>query len=594
VTTSPSTPFPFPVAIDDHPYLLDLASNQMRHRSIPTSREQADTTDEPGEQTVNREGMWRRSQSSWHAGSGQRYFDRPESSTFRYYTSFRVDPWTPWELSLLSDTEAKLTSSGAGKMAVAGTYLYVIDGTNIKFTTSLSGVPTWTTVTGMGASTFLDIVSDGYTVYATNQTDVYSTTRGAASGSVYNTLDCTRLGYVKGRLMASFGASLYNITSGAAPAALYTHPNSDWNWRGIAGGPQHIYVAGYAGDKSLIYRTAIKPDGTALDIPQVAGELPSGEVVTALYGYLGLLFIASTKGVRMATIDSSGDLTVGALIETPNSVLCLEGQGQYVWYGLSNYTSEGGTNYLGLGRLDPTVITDRGAPAYAPDLMATGFGDISSIVTFAGKRVFTVSGSAIHAETGVPVATGYLTTGHVSWGLADPKILSSLAVRHEALVGTVAAARSIDGGAYTTLGTSSTASSLGATFSGAQARGELVEFKFTLTPSGGVSPTLSRWTAKAIPVADTGERRVVPLLLTDNPIADGQPIDPAPGSRNPQTELTYLKGLHANQTVVTYQECGQSYTVTIEDYEWFPHHLVTAGDVRSFTGTFVAVMKDVE
>jgi hypothetical protein len=70
----------------------------------------------------------------------------------------------------------------------------------------------------------------------------------------------------------------------------------------------------------MIYKTTIKADGTALDVPIHAGQLPHGEIVTAIHGYLGYIAIGSNRGIRLATSDNDGNLTIGPLLETTNSV----------------------------------------------------------------------------------------------------------------------------------------------------------------------------------------------------------------------------------------------------------------------------------
>jgi hypothetical protein len=104
------------------------------------------------------------------------------------------------------------------------------------------------------------------------------------------------------------------------PSALYTHPNTNFTWVGFAGGQSHIYCAGYAGNKSIVYKTVIKADGTALDIPTVAGELPLGEVITAIDGYFGYIVLGLSDGFRFCSADDAGNLVIGPRIVTGSSV----------------------------------------------------------------------------------------------------------------------------------------------------------------------------------------------------------------------------------------------------------------------------------
>ena len=125
------------------------------------------------------------------------------------------------------------------------------------------------------------------------------------------------LEYVKGRLMAAGsgatdGYKIWNITaSGNNPAILYTHPNTAFTWVGFAAGQQHIYAAGYAGRTSLIYKTAIKADGTALDIPSQAGELPRPAALLVKAGATAEAVAVTVSGIG-ALLNVRYDLRSGS------------------------------------------------------------------------------------------------------------------------------------------------------------------------------------------------------------------------------------------------------------------------------------------
>ena len=92
-------------------YMLDLAADlngfrgqHFSRESQPVLRAQADTGSTPGEQSINREDLWRRAQESWHHGAGQVYLDRADSDSSRFLSSKGVNVWDKWALSLLHDT----------------------------------------------------------------------------------------------------------------------------------------------------------------------------------------------------------------------------------------------------------------------------------------------------------------------------------------------------------------------------------------------------------------------------------------------------------------------------------------------------------
>lgn len=381
------------VALAGHPFMLDRTPQfgGLRHQSVPLVRDQADTSDAVGEQTLNPKGFFRRAGESWHLGAGQGTFDRPGGSAWRFNASKGLNPWEQWSLSLLPRVDRIVKSTATNlRMAVAGTHLYFVDGTALKYTTDLAETAARTTVTGTPATAALSITSDGYNVWTAHGTDgLYLTTRGAATTASHVTGTVLVCEYVKDRLMVAGGPNskaVYNITaSGALPTALFDHPNTDFRWVGFAEGVSHIYAAGWAGDKSIIYRTKIKEDGTGLDAMVVAGRLPDGEVITSITGYLGFIVLGSDKGVRFATVSDTGNLEIGAFIPVgTGSVKAFEGQDRFAWFGWPSFDSVDS----GLGRLDLQNFSDveRLAPAYASDLMPSvgyiSFGGAAQLNSF--------------------------------------------------------------------------------------------------------------------------------------------------------------------------------------------------------------------
>jgi hypothetical protein len=578
----------YDMALSGRPFLIDRQMDgrgQFRHVTIPLLRPQTQTSDKLGESSINPAGLWRSSVENWMKGAGQTAYDLADSDPDRFRSSKGIDPWTRWELSLLPATDQKIASANTNlQLLPVGDYLYLVDGTALKFTQDITvGSPSWTTVTGTSGSAITSIATDGYQVYVTDGTAIYITARGGATAASWNTQDADLLGFAKGRLMASNDALAFNILTSSTKTDIVDAADiaagTDWDWTGFASGRSCIYMSGFSGDKSLIYRTAVKADGTALDAGTVAGELPDGEIVRTIYGYLGFLLIGTDNGIRLATADDNGDLTIGALIETTAAVRCFEGQDRFVWFGWTNYD---GTS-TGLGRLDLTVLNGS-APAYASDLMATVQGAVLSVVTFQGRRVFTVSGQGVFGEETTPVSTGTIDFGEVSFGIPDRKIALAYDVRHDPLDGAIVVALSADSGAFSNIGTLDTADSTGTELPIGETLGERFETRLTLTPTANVSPVVTRVVLSTIPTADTGFMIVCPVMLNE--------IDEMHGGLYPRDvaeDLTFIEELRASRDVVLYQELGRAYGVTLEDYEFLPTSVTS--DRRSWQGTAILSLK---
>ena len=590
-------PYIFPVAINGRPYMLDTKSNNFGRQFDARVRDSVDQSAEPGESAINPQGLWRRSQSSWHYGAGQTYSDTADAEAYRFRASKGVNVWDRGEISLLpATTQAYASVSTNLFMATASNRIYGTEGQLVRHTTDWT---TFTTVTGTNASDIYSITSDGYNVFFSYADgDIDQTNAGTSAASDYITgIEAGVVAYVRGRLMVAGQGTdkrkIWNITTTPGtsennPSALFTHPNTEFNWVGFAGGQNQIYCAGHAGNRSLVYKTTIKPDGTALDIPTVAAELPLGEIVTTIDAYLGFVVIGLATGLRFCSSDSDGNLVVGPLIETGTSVNAFAAIGQYLYFGWTNYD----TTSTGIGRLDIGTQIAVNQPAYASDLMADVQGTVVDIHEFDNGVVFTVAGhGAYRPHPTDKVASGYLDSGIYRWGVPDAKFIPKWDLRTEPLNGTIAIAVASDSGEFRTVGTQSVAGSLESTFDGFESKVFEAEARLTLTRSSTdstVGPVVTRWLGRAYAAPLRSQIFSVPLLLHHKLNIRGFEY-----SMDVDTELRYLRDLVENPRVVTYQENFDTYSVIIEDVRWTPLDSAQSHNAWDWNGTCTVIMRSV-
>ena len=586
----------FPIAINGRPYMLDMKTGQFTRQYDARVRDSVDQSTEPGESALNPQGLWRRSQSSWHYGAGQQYSDTADAESYRFYSSKGVDPWTRGRLSLLRDTTNVYPTAGTNLYAVtADGRLYGTDGQNVKYTTDFVTV---TTVTGTAASNLYSITSDGYNVfYSYANGNIDQTNAGVSTSSAYITgIEAGVLAYVRGRLMvAGQGVDkrkIWNITTTAGssannPSALYTHPNTNWTWVGFAAGQNYIYCAGYAGNTSIIYKTQIKADGTSLDIPTAAAELPLGEIVQSIYGYLGYIILGTTTGFRFCSTDTDGNLTVGPLVETGASVGAMAGIGKYVYFSWSNFDATS----TGIGRMDVSVFISPNQPAYAADLMATAQGAVQSIHEFQNDVLFTVSGVGVfqpHATN--LVSSGYLRSGIYRWGVPDAKFIPKLDLRCLPLAGSVTLSVASDGGSFYDFATFSTVNAKEKTFDGLEDKIFEAEIKVTLARDavGTAGPTLTRWMARAYAAPLRSQIFSVPIIMHHKLNIQGREY-----WQDVDIELGYLRDLVDNPRVVTYQENTETFAVVVENVQMQIQQLSHTHKENDHEGTAIVVMRSV-
>lgn len=141
MATCPDVPGRLPVGIETHGYQIEPTG--FRRETVQVIRQQADTSTEPGEQTLSPLGLWRRSQESWHHGAGQNFLDGKQGDApvdpHRFRSSKGVDPWAKGQLSLLHPTIKSWETTNTNLfLTVAqesgGVFIpYVADGTNLYF-----------------------------------------------------------------------------------------------------------------------------------------------------------------------------------------------------------------------------------------------------------------------------------------------------------------------------------------------------------------------------------------------------------------------------------------------------------------------------
>lgn len=426
---------PFFYAISDaRPYIRQTA---------PFRKEQQDNSTEPGEQSLT--GWWLRSQSSFHNGTGIKFYDPSAGETvnYRFADSDNVDVWTKGQVTLLKET-ANMTGVTTGVYKV----LSIVDGstdkilgwipasTTIKNYTASGTAVTYTDVTSIGTpldTAILAVATDGTNLFIADNDHIYTgpiSTPAAGYSRYYNTgSEKVVLGWVKQRLVACIGASVFELTNAkgsthALSTAIYTHPNADWTWSSISEGGSAIYAAGYAGGNSAIYKFVLSTAGVMPTLTSgiVAAQLPIGEIVYKIESYLGYLMIGTNKGMRVASIsDTTGDLSYGPLIfEDTNGVYDFAFRDKYVWATGTIGTSPG------LYRIDLGTEIESLRFAYAKDTYlasATGYATSVDFIGNTNQLAFTTSGSngiAVQSTT-VLATTGSITTGKIRFSTLEPK-----------------------------------------------------------------------------------------------------------------------------------------------------------------------------
>jgi hypothetical protein len=448
----------FDFAVGGVPFLSAARESRfLERKTAPFRKQQFDSAANAGEQTLS--GWWYRSQLSFHGGAGQRYIDPSTSDPSvetRFYSSAGVDVWTQGKVSLLPDTETlthATVSQGVSYTASGRDVAFFAGGSTAATVFSNAGTDGTSTGAWWAGTAPTTCTTNGTLVYAASTDGIYSTpavydvsasvwTKVWNSGSSNNAI-----AWVKQRLVAGIGPSIYELVGGAPPTlqtAKYTHPNSSWQWTSISETSNSIYAAGYAGAVSAIYKfTLITSDGSMPQLTSgiVAAQLPYGEVVHSIYGYLGIyLCIGTSKGVRIAVANESGDLEYGPLIvELTNPVYQWAGRDRFVWFT----TSAGIDGKSGTYRVDLGNQIGNLRFAYASDFYSTASTGTVKACAFLGatnRVAFADQATIYYAHVTDLISSGSLTTSRVRFSTLEPKLFKLARLRGPTLLGSLSLA----------------------------------------------------------------------------------------------------------------------------------------------------------
>ena len=453
---------PFITAVNDmHPY---------ERATAPFRKQQFDNQRDPGEQSLS--SWWLRSQSSFHGGEGIEYFDplaNPYSQTlstnsYRIKEAYGVNIWEPGQVTLLRNvtqghntlTPIDATYGQAHQHIYSAKWstndgFILHDGYDLDRINSSGTVEHWVDYTSGTYDPVYAAASDGTTMYwVTNDIasgklemnkKLISASTSTAPTSMFTKAGTTILraamGYVKQRLVVAVNNVIYEVATNASTSSsfttVYTHPSTSYVFTSVTESGTAIYVAGYQGVKSSIFKFTL--DETTGAMPTLssaitAAELPTGEVVHKIFVYLGYMLIGTSKGVRAATIAADGSLTYGPLIfETTHPVYDFAARDRFVWCAAGVTTA---VTEPGLIRIDLGTEIDTLQFAYANDLhydsssgtttTAVGFIGDTDRVAFCTAAPSTSSTGFVYMEAATDLVTdGYVQTGYIRFNTLEPK-----------------------------------------------------------------------------------------------------------------------------------------------------------------------------
>ena len=518
-------------AIGNTPW-LSAATDTNRISRITTTyqKERIDQGDAAGEQSLSN--WWLRSATSWHHGSGERYYDADNSDTYRYYESNNIDPWTLGEAKLLPKTTTHTSVAAKNPVTVLGGTFYISNNILYFYSQSL-GTSTAISLPGGGANIPYCITSDGtYCIVAATE-GIYDVTTAGVVRILWDkptyvaaTWFPQAIAYVKERIVVAalegtVEVGVYEVTREyTTPTPRINASNERWETSNIATVVNSItelpgaIIVGYTqGAISRIqsYSLDLADPLADLNYPIVIAELPRGETLNQMRIYLNQFIVLGTsKGLRVGVSNTDGTSFTYGPLNITGSVTDFAFDESYVYACRSNLIS----GSSGLWRLD--LGTEVGnAYAYAPDLVvdsSTPTG-VAFVGTSGLKFITTSTGTWIQHPTEL-AESGYIKSGWIRWGTGEKKQPVSLAVSANGS-GTLGFSVEDEGNQFVNFGSIPIDQSEELGLSGQVFPADHFEIIFNLTRDASdatLGPILESWQIRALPAPLRSRTFTIPLL----------------------------------------------------------------------------------
>jgi hypothetical protein len=556
-------------AIGNTPW-LSAASDQNRISRITTTyqKERIDQGSSAGENSLSN--WWFRSATSWHHGSGERYYDADSSDLYRYYESNNIDVWSVGELSLLKATTSLSTAAASSPVTVAGGTFY-LENSTLKFYNESTNTSTSITLPGAGNIPYC-ITSDGtYCIVAATE-GIYDVTTAGVVRILWNhptyvaaTWFPQAIAYVKERIIVAaregtVEVGIYEVGRAyTTPTPRLNASNERWETANTATVVNSIaelnsaIIAGYTqGAVSRVLSFTIDPTNplAAINEPTVVAELPRGESLNQIRCYLSeYVALATTRGLRIGNQSSDGTAFTYGSLNVEGAVKDIAFSNSYIYATRAHAYN----NTYGLWRIDLGTPLD-GQFAYASDLV-TDSGTVNG-VAFIGTsdRKFITSSSGVWLEHATTLATsGTISSGYIRWGTSERKQPVSIAIRAVGDDGQIGFTVADDNGNASSIGAVPLNASTDLQLSAGLQPSDNFEITMTLTRSTSdvtLGPTLQEWQCRALPAPIRSRTITVPLLCYE------EERDPngVTNVSNPWERIKYLERIEQNGGAVLYQD----------------------------------------
>lgn len=455
VTAAPVEPEPavgrvYEVGLNGRGYMLfdNWENEEFRYErlTVPLDPPRLATSETPFSEAVERYSF--AAMTDWEGGAGQYALTRESSVGNAFWDSRGVDPFTfKGRLRLLPDVELEQAVAENGLLSV-------IVGDEL-FYTYVGATSVWR-ITDPGASpseipleagdSVLDLTTDGRSWYVAveNAGDPAGVVKGTTStpSGRWSSVPLERLGWAAGRIVGSYASgtsttpqTFTSLAEDGTEEVVSGHLvlDDDWSVGPFTAGSGKAWFGASVTGRGLVYVWDL--DST----PSVALELPVGEVPTALFHYLGQVFlrceVRTSPTVAAARIYRCVPAEDGTL--TPFLVTTLESedvdQGPGVFQAVAadlvvfSWAAPFGADgdVPGLGCID---LASGGWCRWLEAPEGTGTAPVGSVSLWRSRTVFTVDGAGVFVQGSGFVPAGWARTSVFDGGSAVDKVWDQVAL----------------------------------------------------------------------------------------------------------------------------------------------------------------------
>ena len=259
------------------------------------------------------------------------------------------------------------------------------------------------------------------------------------------TVDNAVIEYTKERLVMCVNDKVYEFSSTTTtlPTAVYSHNDPDHVFTSITSSGVAIYISGYSGIQSNIYKFTLSTAGAmpTLTSAITAAELPVGEVVYKIAYYLDYMAIGTNLGVRIAQLSSTdGSIAYGPLtVETTQPCYDFAFRDRYMW-AATGVDGQAGVIRIDLGQATGTLVFAYAYDLYDPADTLSHYTTTCAFLGETNRLAFCNAGNGSNGTIYIESAStlmeeGYLQTGFVRYNTLENKIFKLLQARFDATNG---------------------------------------------------------------------------------------------------------------------------------------------------------------